>query len=49
MRRDAADALGAMGEPSVIAWLEPLVHDKDSQVRAAAMKAIAGLREASTR
>lgn len=49
MRRDAADALGAMGEPSVIAWLEPLVHDKDSQVRAAAKKAIAGLREASTR
>jgi HEAT repeat protein len=49
MRRDAADALGAMGEPSVIAWLEPLVHDQDSQVRAAAKKAIARLREASAR
>jgi HEAT repeat protein len=41
MRRDAAAALGATGDPAVVPWLLALRDDPVGQVRTAAQEALA--------
>jgi HEAT repeat protein len=43
VRRDAAEAIGALAGPSMAATVRPLVNDPDAEVKAAAVAALARL------
>ena len=49
LRLDIVELLGQSGDPAALALVEPLLSDRDPQVARAAVRAVASLKQATTR